>query len=166
MTCEHSNGGELAVGNDQTKQTAGSPFTFAWQQTQHCLLVLHYIPLSARIRSAARSNPTARTTGGAERIVRGRCFFLSSAGNGTERGNNTIQHVHAQHCLSGPSKCALRFVLLHFFQLCSHFSPLFHTSRCIFNGIDKQCPAYRLQKTAFTKEVSEMVVLRYTSVRQ
>ena len=39
--------------------------------------------------------------------------------------NNAMQHVHAQHCLSGPSKCALRFVLLHFSQLCSHFSPLF-----------------------------------------
>ena len=48
----------------------------------------------------------------------------------TSSGSNTMQHVHAQHWLSGPSKCALRFVLLHFSQLCSHFSPLFHTSRC------------------------------------
>ena len=51
-----------------------------------------------------------------------------------------MQHVHAQHCLSGPSKCALRFMLLYFSQLCLHFFLLFYTSQCIFNGIDNQYP--------------------------
>ena len=51
-----------------------------------------------------------------------------------------------QHCLSGPSKYALKFVVLHFSQLCSYFSPLFHTSRCIFNCVDKQCLACRLSE--------------------
>jgi hypothetical protein len=62
------------------------------------------------------------------------------------KGSNTMQHVHAEHCLSGPCKCALRFVLLYFSQLCSHFSPLFHTSRCIFNNVDKQYPTRRPKK--------------------
>jgi len=42
--------------------------------------------------------------------------------------NNVLQHGHAQHVLSVPFKCALRFVLLALSPLLNTLSPLFHTT--------------------------------------
>ena len=69
--------------------------------------------------------------------------------------NNVLQHGHAQHVLSVPFKCALRFVLSALSSLLNTLSPLFHATDldcthldAVLDGEDSVCLTCAHQKIA------------------